>query len=244
MAMNYKEISGRLPSRYKTGGRAVNDLVDSLVEQGMLPVALGEKGMFLPEVPLEPLWRRQVDRLIALGFHKELGMTEEVYRASLPKFASRPREAIFDMPLLIDKNVPFNRQAELAGLEVKVRDIVDISDSPTRNYAIWGRIKKCPEIPYDRFIGYNVVDGLQDLESHEDGATVLEGLSLYIHYPHIRYGHLFLPGSRVFNFGIPYLQTAPVSKRLGYISIINPDYIGQDDPVGILTRSQRINIAA
>src|SRR5260221_8554629 len=52
-------------------------------------------------------WQRQVERYIELEFNKELNMSEEVYRNSLPKFTAQPEnyKKRFDIPVIVDARI-------------------------------------------------------------------------------------------------------------------------------------------
>lgn len=59
-------------------------------------------------------WEQQKQHLIALGFHKAVGLTERDYYASLLNFQRQLEKfkGRFDRPLLIDPRVPLTYQLE------------------------------------------------------------------------------------------------------------------------------------
>src|SRR3989338_906364 len=77
------------------------------------------------ELDLDAEWQRQAQNYLSLGFHKEAGFEEtaegkQAFLDSLPKFEPQPEEyrGKFDMPLLVIKKIPWERQAELAGISI------------------------------------------------------------------------------------------------------------------------------
>lgn len=68
-----------------------------------------------PTTKEDSLWSAQIERLINLGFHAELGMSEDNYRASIPAFNPQPERfrGRFAIPVLVDPRVSLQRQLEL-----------------------------------------------------------------------------------------------------------------------------------
>src|SRR3989344_9558986 len=101
----------------KTQGRRQRVLTKFLKASFRLVKACGltdiTEGSFeIPTSKEEKLWSSQVERLINLGFHAELGMTEDEYKSSMPAFQSQPPKfkGRFEIPLLIDPRVSLQRQ--------------------------------------------------------------------------------------------------------------------------------------
>ncbi len=70
------------------------------------------------DLAVEAEWQRQVDRLVAAGFHTELGLGVDAYVASLPRFPAQPAEYAgrLDAPVVVDARIPWERQYELTGI--------------------------------------------------------------------------------------------------------------------------------
>lgn len=144
-------------------------------------------------------WQRQAQKLIDLGFHRDLGLSEETYLLSLPKFESQPEafRGRFDIPVLVETRIDPARQAELAGLDywIKGLDVSDWKDDP-KGY-------KTPETPYTTWmqdgkknLKRNVEDVRENLETDERGATKYDGVALFIAHPEILNDHYIdLPGT-------------------------------------------------
>ena len=64
-------------------------------------------------------WSRQTQRFIDLGFHEELGLSEQEYLDSLPRFGLQPEsfKGRFDIPLIVETKIPVVRQCKLAGID-------------------------------------------------------------------------------------------------------------------------------
>lgn len=152
-------------------------------------------------ISLEAERTRQAQRYVELGFHRELGLTEQKYIASLPKFEPQPKEfkGRLDTPLLVETRVPIERQAKLADIDYFLRglDKKDWTDDP-QGY-------KTPNIPYatwidegKRFMNRKVEDVRNELASFERGGTEFDAVALYIAKPQIlQTRFLDLPGTTV-----------------------------------------------
>ncbi|WP_432825530.1 hypothetical protein [Dactylosporangium sp. CA-092794] len=91
-------------------------------------------------------WRSITATYLRLGFHNELGISAEAYVASLPRFTRQPpgyRDRL-GVPLLIEPRLPWQRQAQLAGIALSngsrtstYRPFDHRSELPDRPYAAW-----------------------------------------------------------------------------------------------------------
>lgn len=143
------------------------------------------------ELDLEVEWQRQASNYIKLGYHTELGLTEQAYLASLPKFEPQPEEyeGNFDRPLLVEKRIPWEKQAELAGIELS-----EYLRSNLAKTQRWGSShSKAPEDkPYtgwfnkwgQRFVNkIRPIDAIVQLTADEVGGDLFEGVAQEIHHP-------------------------------------------------------------
>lgn len=66
----------------------------------------------------------QIERLLALGFHAELGMTEEQYVASMPSLQPQPErfKGRFDLPVLVDPRVSLSKQLRMHGVRTDLTE--------------------------------------------------------------------------------------------------------------------------
>ncbi|MFH1971644.1 MAG: hypothetical protein ABIJ05_04655 [Patescibacteria group bacterium] len=158
---------------------------------------------------LDKEWQRQVNKLVKLGFHKELGMTKKAYVESLPKFTSQPEsfKRRFDISVIVDPRINWQRQCELAEIRnyISSENIKDWEDDP-KGY-------KTPEFSYivwmqdgTKNLNKSVKKVRQNLSEDERGATLYDGLSLAIFHPEIMKKHnIDLPGTSVGFDHAPYL---------------------------------------
>lgn len=153
---------------------------------------------------------RQAERYLELGFHIKLGLSREDYLASLPRFKPQPEifRGRFDVPVLVETRIAPSRQAKLAGLAyylggLNVRDW----ESDPSGY-------KTPVSPYTTWMqdgnkkfGKSVGNVRQTLEGDERGATVYDGVALWIKDPTVLDNHgITLPGTSVESALVPYLD--------------------------------------
>lgn len=160
-----------------------------------------EAAKIYPEISLEEEWHRQVQGLVKLGFHTELGLTEEKYLESLPKFTPQPEsfKGRLDTPVLVEKRISPKRQSELAGIFYSL-DGLNVGDwdkdpkkykTPDSTYAVWTDEGA-------RFMDRRVQDVREELASDERGGTESDGIALYIAKTNIlRTRFLDLPGTSV-----------------------------------------------
>lgn len=235
---------------------------------GMVPY--GVHGLLIPEralpkrlerkIPLEPIWSQQVDRLLSLGFHEELGITEEAYRVSIPTFLDIPREknfGYFDLPLVVDPRVKPSKQMESVVVKDKIGRVDNIIDAHQQPYTMWGRIYEHPRVSYRGAYENTYLDLtklFENIQTFEVGGTFIEVISMFLQYPQLfqngkkhsaeSYDLMFAPGSRTRQLALPALD---YSNEEGIL------YEGQAylprakfhtyKHVGLLTRSLLINTA-
>lgn len=155
-------------------------------------------------------WERQTERYVELGFHKELGLTGEEYLVSLPQFEPQPKTFAgrFDIPLLVETRIPPSRQAQLAGLQYYLGDLnVHDWETDPKKY-------KTPDMPYTTWmqdemknLNKSVSYVRQHFASDERGATLLDGIALYIVNPNMLKNHAIdLPGTSVDAVSAPCLK--------------------------------------
>lgn len=72
----------------KFSDNAVDDTFE--VDSAVLEVDKDKNPVSPSEFNLDAEWERQVRKYVELGFHTELGLPEDDYVSSLPKFESQP----------------------------------------------------------------------------------------------------------------------------------------------------------
>lgn len=161
------------------------------------------------ELNLEAEWSRQTKRFIDLGFHKELGLSEQEYLDSLPRFGPQPEnfKGRFDIPVVVETSIPVKRQCELAGIEYFLAglEVIDWTDDP-KGY-------RTPDRPYitwlqdgEKNLNRAVEAVRKELAKDERGGTVIDGVAVCIAHPQVLREHfLDLPGTRVGSVFAPYL---------------------------------------
>ncbi|GAA1857511.1 hypothetical protein GCM10009836_42150 [Pseudonocardia ailaonensis] len=130
---------------------------------------------------------RQAAGYVALGFHRELGLTEAEYVASLPRFAPQPPEyrGRLDVPLLVETRIPWERQADLAGITrsvgTRTTTFVPIDErhrEPAGPYTAWfawfGQRFPDPVAPDE---------ARAELAADERGGSVLELVAQHVAHP-------------------------------------------------------------
>jgi len=202
MTLELGEFAKRLErAGYKTGANLLRASAKSWEKEGLVPKKLPlEKDEEKADRDLSIEWERQVKGYFKLGFHKELNLSEEEYRDSLPKFTPQPEayKGRFDIPVLVETRIPVKKQAELAGLRYYSAEAVrDWEDDP-KGY-------QTPETPYITWMqdGRNyrkwTVDNFRRaMAEDERGATEFDGVALFIKNPKILQHHsIDLPGTSV-----------------------------------------------
>lgn len=153
-----------------------------------------------PELSLEEEWQRQIQGFIKLGFHTELGQTEDEYAKRFPKFTSQPEsfKGRLDTPVLVETEIDPKLQCELAEVGYILGGLIktDLNKNLLENYTT-------PEAPYAAWLedGRNNInkkpkDIRKNLKDDEIAGTELDGITLYISNPKILEDHfLDLPGT-------------------------------------------------
>lgn len=170
-----------------------------MIELGKKAEELLERKEVVNSLDIE--WRKQVNKYVKLGFHKELNLSKEEYRDSLPKFTSRPEayKGRFDIPVLVETRITVKRQAELASLSyyldgLRVRDWEDDPEgyrTPETPYTTWMQDGR-------NYLKWAVKDFRRNLAEDERGATEFDGVALFIKDPKVLQHHsIDLPGTSV-----------------------------------------------
>ncbi|MBI2330188.1 hypothetical protein HYU94_02265 [Candidatus Daviesbacteria bacterium] len=144
-------------------------------------------------------WSEQMERLIGFGFHSELGMDEDEYRATIPAFQPQPPryKGRFDVPLLIDPRVSLQRQLDLHKVIVNPQ----ITEADLTRLSLKESTKPhIPKEPYQLWIkadlrtfkeAYRSNDlklrNVQEFTYDERGLTAIEGLAILREVPNILY---------------------------------------------------------
>lgn len=148
------------------------------------------------ELNLDAEWQRQAQNYLNLGFHTEAGFSDtdegkQAFLDSLPKFEPQPEEykGKFDMPLLVIKKIPWERQAELAGIDISdyLRSMIDKTrewkDNPAKTLDVfaytgwfnnWGQRFAEKISPFD---------ARKQLTLTESGGGPHEGIALQVNHP-------------------------------------------------------------
>ena len=188
-----------------------------------------------PEISLEQEWQRQADRLLELGFHKELivdgkriELTAQEYSDSLPKFEPQPEsfKGRLNTPVLAETRISAKRQSELAGIQYFL-DGLNVKDwdkdpkkykTPNSPYAVWTDEGA-------RNMNRKVRDVRKKLAPDERGGTEFDGIALYIVKPQVlKTRFLDLPGTAVGSDFAPGLALWRGRPRL------NRGFVGSADP--------------
>lgn len=172
-----------------------------------------------PELNREAEWQRQSQNFLALGFHIELEFadTEEgrqAYLDTLPKFPPQPKKykGRFDQPLLVEKRIPWSRQAELA--EITISDYLRARINQVQDWE--DNHSKAPETAYCGWFnrwGQEFPDMIGPFRARDRlapdaaGGDVYEGIAKQIHHPEENNNgqHFDLIGSQVGSGFVVYL---------------------------------------
>lgn len=126
-------------------------------------------------------WRKQTQKFIDLKFHTELGLSEEDYLESLPKFSKQPEKfrGEYDIPLIVDTRLPLDSLLNAEGITRldKEDPIVDLVEVPKDPYVIW--------VSKNKYFQEDLRTIREHLTSDERGGTVIEGVYLYLRDPDI-----------------------------------------------------------
>lgn len=190
-----------------------------------------------PELKFRDEWLRQAQKYIKLGFHKELGLSEQEYLDSLPKFGPQPEnfKGRFDIPIMVETRISVKRQCELAGIEYCL-DVVDVGWPSAFPYGDWpndSKGYKTPNVPYITWmqdgasnLGESVDIVREKLAKDERGATIFGGIAFYLAQPKVLEHHFMdLPGTEVVPYRNPCLDSWDGQPRLGWhrIDRFSPD---------------------
>ncbi|WP_432842243.1 hypothetical protein [Dactylosporangium sp. CA-092794] len=163
---------------------------------------------FVAELDAEAEWRRLTSLLVGFGFHDELRMSAESYVDSLPRFPARGGgyPGRFDVPLVLETRIPWQRQAALAGIRVVARTmdyepVDEASRMPAAPYAgwftNWGARFPDPIAPGD---------ARARLEPAEVGANLVELVTMTFAHPDLTAsGRLF----DAIGYKLPYIERKP-----------------------------------
>lgn len=156
-------------------------------------------------VVLEELIARQVSRFIALGFHQELGETEEKYREdfSLPKELmnlGKYRETQ-GLPLVVDPRVPLEKQHRSVNMVeyIDLEEVLEETPAPSKPYLLWANIEED-----NHLTTAEIIDGFS---GDKVGSTHNELISLYLNYPEMFIDHGIAAGGARYKEDIPFIQS-------------------------------------
>lgn len=151
----------------------------------------------------EELWSLQIEKLINLGFHAELGMTDDEYKATMPAFQPQPPrfKGRFDIPLLVDPRVSLQRQLELSKIvnyDINEADLTRLSLAesnkphiPKDPYQLWIRAI-LESLDLARRLGkFKPLRSIKEFTYDERGLTAIEGLALLREQPNLLYNGFF-----------------------------------------------------
>lgn len=126
----------------------------------------------------------QIDRLIDLGFHGELGLSPEAYRSRFPTEVVKPDAYVgrFDLFLLVegDPSIRLKFQNRAAGIVefVDSEKLITEGPQPMGPYFIWTHDGK-------RYRSTSSSKSREAFSIDEVPCSQLEVTSLYIHYPEL-----------------------------------------------------------
>ncbi len=176
------------------------------------------------ELNLEAEWSRQIRKFIAFGFHQELGLPEQGYLDSLPKFEPQPGNfrGRFDIPVLVETRISVKRQCELAGVDYFLGDL---------SHGDWPKDPegyKTPDSPYITWMqdgAKNVKKSVErvrkELAQDERGGTDFDGIAFYIIHPEVLGNHFIdLPGTLVESGHAPSLGLWVGRPKLYYYWVV------------------------
>lgn len=147
----------------------------------------------------EKNWSEQVENLISFGFHVELDMSEDEYKATIPAFQSQPQrlKGRFDHPFLIDPRISLQRQLDLHKVivnpQITEADLVRLSmresaksHIPNDPYQIWVRVdlRTFEQAHKTNSLAFR---SAQEFTYDERGLTAIEGLAILREAPNILY---------------------------------------------------------
>lgn len=194
-----------------------------------------QRGRSIEVINLELELKRQTKKYIELGFHKELGFTEQEYLESLPKFFTQPEsyKGRFDTPLLVETRISIARFVDLSEIEVPTLsdydsyfDLSDWEGDPQK--------LRTPNKPYTTWLNnseLNVKKSIDmiraNLKEDERMATIFDGIALYISHPEILEVRDLIFGGSVYKsddsvpwlgnwYNRPYLESVGTNEEHGF----------------------------
>ncbi|KKR78075.1 MAG: hypothetical protein UU23_C0004G0057 [Candidatus Curtissbacteria bacterium GW2011_GWA1_40_9] len=146
------------------------------------------------ELNLAAEWQRQASRFVELGYHSELGLTEAAYLESLPRFKRQPKEyrGRFDAPMLVEVRIPWEKQAQLAGIDVSEYLVARIDQTNPCDER-----SETPEVPYAGWFSkwgqefpnkIKPFDARNQLAADAVGGSPFEGVAQQVHHPEVTEG--------------------------------------------------------
>lgn len=221
MAIEYREVSERVEEgtpEYTTGARLMAQFASDLERHKLLPIRL-PRAVSRPDAS-EPIQEDTlavlglgfvvaacVDRFIELGFHEEMGQTQDEYRAKfiLSEGAKQPESyrGRFDVAVVVEPRIRLARLHERAGIRdyINTDNVTDITEYP----------KDCPYIIFthdgQRYRPYSVEKALTLFEDDEVGTPQVEVTGFYLKHPEylIRRG-VDAAGSRYEGDDVPFFD--------------------------------------
>src|SRR3989344_5168947 len=146
------------------------------------------------ELNLDAEWQRQTSRFLELGYHSELGLTEAAYLESLPRFKRQPKEyrGRFDAPMLVEVRIPWEKQAQLSGIDVSEYLVARIDQTNPYNER-----SVTPEVPYAGWFnewGQEFPDKIKPFDARNQiaadavGGSPFQGVAQQVHHPEVTEG--------------------------------------------------------
>lgn len=178
----------------------------------------------------ETQWRGQIQRLITLGFHLQLGsnVSEAEYRNSMPAFTQRPTEAgkNFMIPLLVDPRISLFRQLLVHGV---IPD-VDVLDADIARISLAEESRDdIPKHPYQIWVNSGSKQrGTADFRNHERGLTVIETLALLREKPRLFRGKIYDTGNILFGPNNQGISVVNVEKIICANSFLRSRWLEQN----------------
>ncbi len=118
---------------------AVAELAVAELARKILGIPSRKEQLAKEQERLDQEWNRQIRNFIVLGFHEELGLSQEEYEKSFPKFEPQSRKdwRRFDYPLLHEPRINVVRKMQLAGIrnDRKGNQISNGPQAPDKPYA-------------------------------------------------------------------------------------------------------------
>jgi hypothetical protein len=159
----------------------------------------------------EALRLKQGRRLVELGFHTQLGLSEEAYLQTLPKFEPQPEgyKGRFDLQVLVDPRLSSKVQHKTINAKESIDSsiIVDVTQAPSEPYVIWTH-------DASKYRQQSVAGAAEQFGEDEVGATQKEVTALYLQHPEAFAGRaVYAAGSRSEGRHVPYLHRLNDERR-------------------------------